>query len=114
MNPVVGLLLLVGMPFVLMAGAHLYAITAQDKKVRYVVVLDPRVRSTQRVVEDHIKRYQISVDWTWDASVKGYSALVPVKQVAALEQDRRVQSIQRREAEDFLDSSPAQRGAAAG
>src|SRR4051812_23977676 len=101
MHPVMALITLVALPPVLMACSHLYAMQAQDRKIRYVVVFDPRVKSARKVVDDHISRFHVVVEQVWDSSVKGYSGLIPIKHLQAIENDRRVQSVLRREVEEF-------------
>jgi hypothetical protein len=99
----VALVLLAALPPVLMAWAHAYALATQDRKVRCLVVLDPAVRSVKAIAEAHARRYGVTVDRTWDSSVKGYSGWVSVKRIQMLQRDRRVQSVEQAEVDEFLE-----------
>ena len=69
--------------------------------------MDDRVRSLDRVVSEHRKRYHVVVVQEWDALTKGYRALVPVKHIKAIEHDRRVQVIESWEQDEFLNPDTA-------
>lgn len=103
---VVGVSLAV-MPPGLMGLAHVYAMATQDKKAWCVVVMDRRVRSLQKVTEDHKKRFHVVIVQEWDAATKGYRARIPVKYLAEIENDRRVQVIQSWEQDEFLNPDTA-------
>lgn len=102
---VIGFFALVLMPPVLMAVAHYYAVFAQDKTAWYVVMLDPRVKSVDHVAEDQARRYKLKVIKTFNGLVKGYTAIVPLKNVERLKSDRRVQHLERQEQEDEFASA---------
>lgn len=95
-DPVVLLLVLVAMPPVLMAIAHVYAVFAQDVKQHYIVFLRPKA-PVSKVTAEHARRYKLHVDHVFDSSVKGYSALVPLRRVRALRADRWVLRVEGRE-----------------
>lgn len=99
MTPVVwGFFLLVVLPPILMGLSHLYAISAQDNGDWYVVSLDSRIRSVDKVMADQVARFQLTIDAHWDSpAAKGYSAFVPRKNVVALSQDKRTVSMQLRD-----------------
>jgi hypothetical protein len=101
------LIILAVLPPALMAVAHAYAMASQDKKAWCVVVMDRRVRSLDRVVDEHKKRYHVVVIQEWDALTKGYRARVPTKYIDAIEHDRRVQVIQSWETDEFLNPDTA-------
>jgi hypothetical protein len=100
-------ILLAALPPGLMGLAHVYAMAVQDKKAWCVVVVDSRVRSLDRVIAEHRKRYRVVVVQEWDAVTKGYRARIPVKYLEAIEQDRRVQVIQSWEQDEFLNPDTA-------
>lgn len=85
----------------LMGAAHAYALRSQDKKDWCVVLLDNRVRSVDRIVNEHRKRYGVVVVQTWDAATKGYRAHIPIKHLEALRGDRRVQIVEMWEQDDL-------------
>jgi hypothetical protein len=106
-NPALALFVLAVLPPALLAVAHAYAMAVQDKKVWCVVVMDDRVRSLERVLIEHRQRYHVTVVQEWDALTKGYRARIPVKYLAEIETDRRVQTIQSWEKDEFLDPNTA-------
>lgn len=83
----------VALPAVLLIVSQIYAMRAQDAKNRFVVLLVPDV-SAERVAGEHADRFDLNLIEVWDASVKGYTALVPVRRVRALRADERVVSVQ--------------------
>lgn len=107
MNATLAILVLAVLPPGLLVLAHLYAMSAQDKKAWCVVLLDRRVRSLDRVISEHQRQYRVVVIQEWDALTKGYRARIPVKYLDAIEHDRRVQVIQSWEQDEFLHVEPA-------
>jgi hypothetical protein len=107
MNVMLAFIALAALPPGLMATAHVYALSVQDKKAWCVVVVDQRVRSLDRVILEHRKRYHVVVVQEWDALTKGYRARIPVKYLKAIERDRRVQVIQSWEQDEFLNPDTA-------
>jgi hypothetical protein len=103
---IIGLALAV-LPPGLMATAHAFAMATQDKKAWCVVVMDRRVRSLEKVVDDHKQRYHAVIVQEWDAATKGYRARIPIKYLEAIEHDRRVQVIQSWEQDEFLNPDTA-------
>jgi hypothetical protein len=106
-NPALALFVLMALPPALLAIAHAYALATQDKKVWCVVVMDQRVRSLERVLAEHRSRYHVVVIQEWDAVTKGYRGRIPLKYIDRIEQDRRVQTVQSWEKDEFLDPNTA-------
>ena len=93
---------LVAMPIVLLLASQVYVMRSQDAKGRYTVLLDAEA-TTKTVVGEHADRFGIEAVEVWSASVKGYTALVPVRRLKALRADERVVSVEPVDVDELSD-----------
>jgi subtilisin family serine protease len=71
------------------------AATAQGPElVRYIVVLDDSVSDPASVAAEHADRFDISVGHVFEHALKGYSGVLSIDALGALEQDARVTSVE--------------------
>ncbi len=101
MTPVILFFVLVALPAILMASAHYFGVFSQDLTINCTVLIDDKAPPSL-VAEKHAARYGLTVSRLFDSAVKGYIAVVPVKQLQNLEHDPRVTRIDFQE--DVLDS----------
>lgn len=92
--------MLVALPPMLLVAAQVYVMSAQDGRDRFIVLLSGE-EAAGKVALDHAVRYRLTVIEVWDASVKGYTAVVPTRRLAALRKDPRVESVELLETDEL-------------